>query len=149
MLYLQAEQFAAQWNSHHNDAALPDNREHFTLSLKDYKKDICGSNEISVFGKLYVVKSVAIFGEHVELQVINDVCDEEIVDEIVKTIKRTGPQDHKRHEPLLELLSLDYVCPESFILTPGFLPDRMLFGRHRFLLASESPEIPSPPPQLV
>ncbi|MFS8081928.1 MAG: hypothetical protein ACMG51_00640 [Ginsengibacter sp.] len=82
-----------------------------TISLSVYKKNIFG-NEIVIDGKLYDVNSIAISGNTVHLQVINDTKEESILEKIKDLI--SGTTKHNRLPiRLVQLLSLNYILPHS------------------------------------
>ncbi len=146
LLYPRTELLLTKWQAQFEHNATQ-KAAHLTLSLKDYRQDICGTNEISVRGRLYNVALVVVCGESVDLLVLNEICDEDIVDEIARTLKRTAPQDH--HESMQEFLTFDCILPEAFSGMSGIMPGSLAFSNQLFFLVGESPDIPSPPPQLV
>ena len=148
MFYKQVKHLAIHCHLLH-DAGMAE-AQHMHLKLKDYKKDICGSSEISVKGRMYDVQSVTIMGQYVDLLVISDMCEQEIVDEIVKSVKRTNPQSRKIPQPLVE-----FYCDNNTLFAANniayMLPSRgQLHGDAiAGILCGNSPDIPSPPPQQI
>ncbi len=119
-----------------------------TLSLSDFQKGEINANEISFNGKMYDVKSIKISGDKVELLVINDTKEENIVENIKRSVNTNSEQNKKLPYHLVNLLNWFYIYPVSgnaFLLLEqrtSYLP----FSENVFSFISE---ISSPPPKLV
>ena len=119
-----------------------------TLSLSDFQKGEINTDEISFNGKMYDVKSIKISGNKVELLVINDTGEENIIENIKKSVNTNSGQNKKLPYHLVNLLNWFYIYPASgneFLLLEhrtSYLP----FSENVFSFISE---ISSPPPKLV
>lgn len=149
LLVLQAEQFCIVWTMQHEKITDNAGLEEFEISLSDFKKNKVGFNEIICSGKRYDIKSATITGGRVKLLALYDQCEEDIVDDIIKTISKTNPSDQKSKQPLIDLLTSVYLLPTfELILTPftNGQPCYNLFQRH---LPARPRIVISPPPEIV
>lgn len=124
------------------------NFEKITLSLTDFKKCKINSEEISLNGKMYDIKSVSIVGDKAELLVVNDTWEEEIVVHINKFFNRNNQPNTSDSKKLQQLLTMKYLSPanENFFLVPVF--SIVIFPSLDYHCRSACFDIPSPPPKL-
>ena len=83
------------------------------IDKSEYAKSKIGSNEISINGKLYDIRSIKTNGDLIELEVINDTKEEGIIGKISQLSKSTTHKDNKLLEILVGLLTLDFIHPGS------------------------------------
>ncbi len=134
----------------HNASVTTQGIERMELPASEYSKSKVGLSEISVKGKLYDVKSVSFISSNtVQLLLLYDMCEEDIVDEIVKTVRKSSPQDKKSQQPLITLLTLDYILPASFYTVPLCGSVVKQYNLFCGSLLSKGIDVKSPPPEVA
>lgn len=123
--------------------------EKIMLSTSEFEKSKINKNEIFLNGKMYDVKSATVYGDIVELVVINDIEEENILVRIKNFVKNTSVPNNKNPDQLHQLISLIYLQPfsESLLFIPSF--NINLFCQPKLNIVSNYPDILSPPPRLV
>jgi hypothetical protein len=123
--------------------------EHFIIPRDVFAKSRISEKEISVYGKLYDLKSFTILGNAVEIFVIRDKAEELILKAINNVMKSGSEQDAGILAKIAKLLSLDYTLPL-------LLPDSVLavlsentFSILRELIYSRIGDILTPPPETL
>lgn len=120
-----------------------------TLSLSDFQKGKINDHEISIKGKMYDVKSIEIRGNKVELLVINDTREENILEDIKKSINTSNQQNKEHPYHFVKVLTLLYITPATdniFLLEKN---KQNIFRSPCEIIISYKPGISSPPPRLV
>lgn len=120
-----------------------------SVSLGDYLKNKIGSDEISIDGKMFDIKSIQISGKLVELLVINDNKEDNIIEKIKDFIDTTNQSNTELPLQLQQLLSLNYLPLETgfLLFIPVFSVD--FFLRPILNFVSNDLEILTPPPKLI
>ena len=120
-----------------------------TLSLSDFQKGEINADEISINGKMYDIKSLEIRGDKVELLVINDTREENILEDIKKSINSSNQQNKEHPYHFVKVLTLLYITPVTdniFLLEKN---KQNIFRSPCEIIISYKPGISSPPPRLV
>lgn len=118
------------------------------LSLQEYENARVDPNEIRYKGKLYDIKDVVAIGNTVVLYVINDLAEDDVVEEIDKTMKRSFPHD-KKTAPLIDLLSLEYLMPDIYECFFNGSAYHEQFYVYDGGFCDVSKDIKSPPPKVM
>jgi hypothetical protein len=121
--------------------------EKLTLPKVKYLQCRIGSDEISLDGKMYDVKSVRDLGATVELLALDDVNEQKIINEI-KAHKK-NQQDKELPNQLIQLLSLNYISslPDFSFFLNG--TDCSAFLSYNEEIINPNSDFPSPPPKLA
>ena len=120
-----------------------------TLSSDDYNKGKISPHEIFVDKKLYDVKSVKFSGDKVELLVVNDIKEENIIENISKSVNTGGLQSKEHPFHFVKVLNLLYIAPpiDNDLLFKATVLN--VFQLTCETILSYKPGISSPPPRLV
>ena len=93
--------------------------ENFTLSRETFNKSRISRKEISVYGKMYDIKSFSFYGNLVRLSVIRDKKEEWIICALKNALRDGNEHDNGLLVKIVKLLSLDYTLPS--LLQDDFL----------------------------
>ncbi|MEP7197078.1 MAG: hypothetical protein ABI851_11220 [Saprospiraceae bacterium] len=120
-----------------------------TLTLDDFQKYKINENEVSINGKMYDIKSIAISSDKLELIVINDEEEEDLIDKIKKTTSSANRQNNTIPNKLVDLLSLNYISSTSLLNLLLNNAQQAIFNSVNDIIISYKSEISTPPPELV
>jgi hypothetical protein len=123
--------------------------EKLTLPKARYLQCRIGSDEISVDGKMYDVKSVRDLGSSVELLTIDDVKEKQTINDIKTLTDKNSQQEKQLPYQLIQLLSLNYISalPDFSFLLNGTICNAFLYYCDEIL--NRISDFPSPPPKLA
>ena len=119
-----------------------------TLSFNDFQKGKINAHEISFDGKMYDIRSIKISGDKVELLVINDTKEENIIENIKRSVNPNDQQNKGLPSQFVKLLTLVYVVPAT---DPDLLlqkKQRHIFVPFCDIIVSHKSDITAPPPKL-
>lgn len=120
-----------------------------TLTVNEYQKSRINSKEIRHSGKMYDVKSLTVQDGVVSLIVMNDNEEATILQTITNLVSHTNFPNSPLPNQLHQLISLVYipVFSEHLLFTPSLCVNT--FHPSKLKIASNDPEILSPPPKLA
>ena len=119
------------------------------LSYTEYQQSKINSSEISFNGNLYDIKSSTITGDRIELLVIDDKQEKNIIDAIKGYFNSASPANKKLPLTLKQMLTLDYLLPETKHTSHLSISSSMPFVQPDQQFNSIDQGINAPPPRLV
>lgn len=124
-----------------------DNRfQPMNLSVADFHRFKVDDHELCINGEMYDIKKAVVFSDSVELVVIRDKDEENIMKRIFSVVHKTHTPDRDFSNQLKQLLSLNYISPQSSQLSFVVSKETLSFNFEISFHISEYIEISSPPP---
>lgn len=149
LLIFKAQQCYVRYDMHEKLKSSHATFELLTLTFEEYQNSRINSDEISIHGKMYDVKSVVISGDSIRLLAINDYEEENILEKIKNFIEKSDLPNSALPNQLHKLITLVYlqVTPEYLY----YLPSHFIYIFHSLSasISSCDSDIPSPPPKLA